>query len=280
MANWIVRSGAPSVSVDDRRILIRSERRVSIKPGDKVLLLLTEKWAFTREARVLDVAQRPRSSQGGEEKPWWEINVSEWSSLPEPVELELFSTSLTFIRNLIRPKLHVRQAYRRLPDADLVTIQRGELFLARETYVTLLGALPRPLQQTFLAETVMSSLQTERSIEFVDRARALIQFIEQRVVSLGNKLIDTQRQWESLLPKTGYPDSMPLCVSDEDELGLPLNLSSQAALFRDLFVELHGADAAEKTLLAKIGDDLAAESRRPSEQRFELLFQDRINERS
>src|SRR5271166_131412 len=137
MAIWIIRANAPSVTVEKKRLVLKSKRRVSIGPGDELVLLSSES-VFVDKARVLEVREAsapsiaPSTESEREQKRWWEIDIDEWKSLPQEIDLTDASTSLTFIRNWRRPKVHVRLAYRRMPDEDLETLERGELFVARD----------------------------------------------------------------------------------------------------------------------------------------------------
>jgi hypothetical protein len=194
MANWIVRSNAPSATVDETRVILRSRRRVAVKAGDDLVLLSSE-WHFTAKARVLEVVEGSGTTlEGGEEKRWWELRIDRWESLAQEIALDDAATSLTFIRNWRRPKIHVRRAYRSLSDDDLETIERGDLFIAREAYLTFISALPPRLAQLFLAESPAPSLRTRDVGDFSARAVALINFVEERVLSVGRVTIAAQAQ--------------------------------------------------------------------------------------
>ena len=278
MAKWIVRSNAPSVAVEETRVVLRSKRRVSIKRGDE-LLLLSNEWVFTDKTNVLDTKESRSRLDSDEEKRWWEVHIDKWEPLPQALDLNDASTSLTFIRNWRRPKVHVRPAYRRLPDDDLETIERGDLFLARETYLSFVSALPPRLVQYFLAESTFPSQIPWDTPEYVDRAVALIRFIEERVLSLGKVVMAAQNQWDRLSSQTALPLPQPLYVWDEDEATLPINLTSQARIFGTLLSESREGSAADRTQLAEIRDILTSPMRRDVERRFERLFRNRFDER-
>lgn len=106
--NWIVRKGVPSVEVDEEsdQIQIRSARKVSIRDGD-VLVLLSEKYVFTHAAKALQVAELPAATERSEPPRTTVITHTGWRLLEPPVEFELFTSSLTFVTSLHRPKLHL-----------------------------------------------------------------------------------------------------------------------------------------------------------------------------
>jgi len=278
MGNWIIRNNAPSISVDDERVVIRSRRRVSIKRHD-VLLLLSNKLVFSHQADVIRVAERKSTLESGDDKRWWEISIPKWDLLPQPIDLDLFSTSLTFIRNWTRPKLHVRHGYRRVPEEDLITIQRGEPFLARETYLTLSNALPTTLLQQFLAEVATSLTSLRVTREYALRSDALIRFIETRVLSIGRVLMDTQVQWQVLLQRIENIEPCPVYIWDEEDAAPPINLSSQAQLFRTLLGGDHQRPDARIAQLGEIIEVLSARSQQADELRFERIFRDFVDER-
>lgn len=277
MAKWIVRSNAPSVTVEKTRVALRSKLRVSIKRGDE-LLLLSNEWVFTDKANVLDTKEGRGGLDSDEEKRWWEVHIDKWEPLPQALALNDASTSLTFVRNWRQPKVHVRRAYRRLPDADLETIERGDLFLARETYLTFINALPPRLVQYFLAERTFPSQTRWDTPEFIDRAVALIRFIEERVLSLGNILVAAQNQWARLSSQMELPLPQSLYVWDGDEATSPINLTSQALIFGGLLSGSREGSAADRTHLAEVHDLLTSPARREVERRFERLFRNRFYE--
>lgn len=114
MRNWIVRQGAPSVEVrvDQKTVFIKSRRRISIARGDP-LLLLNPEWVFTHRSRVVDtkrIATETEAESDGEFS--WQVEIEGWESLAQPVELDLFSASLTFVRNWSRARAHLSPSYR------------------------------------------------------------------------------------------------------------------------------------------------------------------------
>jgi hypothetical protein len=278
MANWIIRANAPSVAVDGNRVVLKSRRRVSIAPGDELVLL---SWAstFVEKARVIEVreASAPSLSPSveGAEKRWWEVHVDEWRDLPEEIKLSEASTSLTFVRNWRRPNVHVRHAYRRLPDEDLETLERGELFVARDAYLTFLDALPPRLVQLFLAENP-HPVRTWDFASYADRARALIRFIEQRVMSVGRLASAAQSQWDIFQGRASLTDAQRLYVWDEAEDAPPIDFTAQVQAFRALQPDGGKEFDPRTSQLTEIADLLS--SRQSAESRFESLFRNRIDE--
>jgi hypothetical protein len=279
MANWIIRANAPSVTIEQKRIVLKSRRRVSIKSGD-VLVLLSRETVFADKAQVLEVREASAPTiapfEEGEIKQWWEIDIDEWKNLQQEVDLTDASTSLTFVRNWRRPKVHVRLAYRRLPDEDLETLERGELFVARDAYLTFLDALPARLVQAFLAVNP-PLLRTRRLTNYAERARALIAFIEERVMSVGRTALAAQNRWNLFLVRSGLRDSPHLYVWDEDEAARPIDFTAQVEAFHTLLPEnTEEPDASGNSQLTEIAVLLA--SRQGTENRFENLFRNRIDE--
>ena len=278
MANWIIRANAPSVTIEKKRVVLKSRRRVSIGAGDALVLLSSES-VFVDKARVLEVREASAPSAApldeGEQKRWWEIDIDDWKSLPQEVDLTDASTSLTFIRKWRRPKIHVRLAYRRLPDEDLETLERGELFVARDAYLTFLDALPARLVQLFLAENP-SPLRTWSSANYADRASAVIKFIEERVMSVGLVASATQSQWDIFMRRADSPDSSRLYVWDEDEAARPIDFTSQVQAFRSLLSEGTDDSGSRRSQLTEISELLA--SRQRAESRFEEIFRNRSDE--
>lgn len=277
MANWIIRANAPSVTVERSRVVLKSRRRVSIASGDELVLLSWES-AFLERARVVEVREASAPSlvpsSEGEEKRWWEIDIDEWKPLPEELKLSEASTSLTFVRNWRRPNVHVRLAYRRLPDEDLETLERGELFVSRDAYLTFLDALPGRLRQLFLAENPPPSWSW-RAADYADRARALIQFIEGRVMSVGRVASATQEQWDLFSRRLGS-DARRLYLWDEEDAGRPIDFTSQVQAFRTLLPETVEEGIPSGSQLTAIAEILP--SREGVERRFETIFRNRIDE--
>jgi hypothetical protein len=245
--------------------------------------LLSSERAFTDKARVLEVTEGSAPTQHEdlrEPKRSWEIVIEKWERLTQEVDLGDASTSLTFVRNWRRPSLHVRPAYRRLPDADLETIERGDLFLARATYLTFLGSLPPRTAQLFLAENFPFPSRTNwEGADYADRSAALVRFIEERVLSVGKVVVAAQNQWEILSSRMGYPKPLPLCVGEEDETA-PINLTSQAEIFGSLLLpEAPDGSEPHPTQLTDIAELITSSARRQVEARFERLFRNRIDER-
>jgi hypothetical protein len=279
MANWIIRANAPSATIEQKRVVLKSRRRVSIKSGDE-LVLLSREAVFVEKAQVLEVREASAPSiapfEEGELKQRWEIKIDEWTSLQQEIDLNDASTSLTFIRNWRRPKVHVRPAYRRLPDEDLATLERGELFVARDAYLTFLDALPARLVQAFLAENP-PLLHTRRTTDYAERALGLIGFIDERVMSVGRTALAAQDRWNRFLARTDSDDSQHLYVWDEEELTWPIDLTAQVDAFRALLPESAAeAESDSRSLLTEIADILA--SRQGTENRFENLFRNRLDE--
>jgi hypothetical protein len=212
----------------------------------------------------------------GEQKRWWEIDIDEWKSLPQEVDLTDASTSLTFIRNWRRPKIHVRLAYRRLPEEDLETLERGDLFVARDAYLTFLDAVPARLSQLFLAENP-PFFRTWRITDYADRARALIDFLEERVMDVGRVAIAAQNSWDLFLGRLDSSGSRPLYVWDEAEDARPIDFTSQVQAFRALLAEnAEHAGFGGSSQLTAVAELLA--SRQSTENRFEALFRNRVDE--
>ena len=272
MANWIIRATAPSVTVEQKRVVLRSRRRVSIVAGDELVLLSNES-VFIDKARVLEV----RHASAPSIAPLDEGDIDEWKSLPQEVDLTDASTSLTFIRDWRRPKIHVRLAYRRLPEEDLETLERGELFVARDAYLTFLDALPARVVQLFLAENP-PPFRAWRITYYADRVRALIAFIEERVMSVGRVAITVQNRWDLFSARTGSSSSPPLYVWDEAEDARPIDFTSQVQAFRILLPEAveEPLSGGNQSQLTEIRDILA--SRQGLEERFEALFRNRLDE--
>jgi hypothetical protein len=279
MANWIIRENAPSATIEQKRVVLKSRRRVSIKSGDE-LVLLSREAVFVNKAQVLGVTEASAPSiapfEESEPKQWGENQIDEWTSLQQEIDLNDASTSLTFIRNWRRPKVHVRPAYRRLPDEDFATLERGELFVARDAYLTFLDALPARLVQAFLAENP-PFLRTRYTTEYAERARALISFIEERVLSVGRTALAVQDRWNLFLAKTDSGASRHLYVWNEDEASWPIDFTAQVAAFRTLLPENGAeADSGGSSQLTEIAEILA--SRQGIESRFENLFRNRVGE--
>jgi hypothetical protein len=279
VANWIIRANAPSVVIEQKRIVLKSRRRVSIASGDE-LVLLSWQSVFVEKARVIGVREASAPSvvpsSEGELKRWWEIDIDEWKDLPAELKLSEASTSLTFVRNWRRPSVHVRLAYRSLPDEDLETLERGELFVARDAYLTFLYALPDRLVQLFLAENPQS-LRGWGFSDYADRARALITFIEQRVMSVGRVASAAQSRWDILRARGNFRDAHGLYVWDEAEDAAPIDFTAQVQAFRTLQPEgTEGDFDAPGSQLMEIAELLA--SRRDTESRFEGVFRSRTNE--
>ena len=277
MANWIIRTNAPSVSVEKSRVVLNSSRRVSIGPDDELVLLSTE-WTFTHKARVREITESRIAVARGGEKRSWEIHITGWQTFPQVVDLNDVSTSLTFIRNWKRPKVHVRHAYRRLPDGDLETLERGEYFLARHAYLTFISALPRRLVQLFLADSSPDPPRGWGSADYPERSRALIRFIEERVLTIGHVVLDAQSQWDALSSQIGAPKPIPLYVWDEDETAPPINLTSQAETFRTLVPEPGDEREPHRAQLTEIGEVVTSPERQATNHRFELLFRNHADE--
>ena len=278
MANWIIRATAPSVTVERDRVVLKSRRRISIAAGD-ALLLLSRELTFSAKARVLEVREGTGrsllSSAEGEEKNWWEIDIDGWKELPLQLKLDEASTSLTFVQNWRRPNVHVRLSYRRLPDEDMKTLDRGELFVARDAYLTLLDALPERLFQSFLAENPRLP-RTWRSVAYADRARALIEFIEKRVMSIGRVASTTQRFWDNLCERTGSTDTHTLYVWNESDDIAPIDFTAQVDAFHALQRDSGEGEQFSGSQLTEIGEIMGA--RQSTELRFENLFRNRIDE--
>lgn len=276
MTTWIIRTGAPSVVLEASRVVLRSRRRISIRSGDELVLLSRES-VFVNKAQVVEVRQGGTpyivSSDEEEKQRWWEVHIEDWKKLRQEIALADASTSLTFIRNWKRPKVHVRLAYRRLPDADMETLERGELFIARDTYLHFLDALPPRLVQLFLAENPPRSVSWTNS-DYAERARALINFIEAHVLCVGRVALATQKLWVQFLTQVGSPDAQRLYLWDEIEAGHPIDFTSQVDAFRTLLPDTEDSGSAgQLTEIAELLD-----SRRSIEDRFETLFRDRIHE--
>jgi hypothetical protein len=272
--NWILREGAPSITVDQgaKAVLIESRRRVSISPGN-VLVLLSEGRRFTQWTQVLEVDARSptRGDSGTAQARLTRISVEEWQTFPIPVEFDLFAASLTFVRNRQKPRLHIRPGYRSLPQNDFETIAAGEPFVAREAWYALMNALPDSMQRKFLAQELLSSTDgVERS--FQERTRALIGFIQRRVLTAGAALKEVADLWHEVCDKAALPREIRAYFHTEDDAAVPDNIEMQAALFQAFQSAALQADEDGRSLL-----DLASERLQTSEldstvERFERLF--------
>ena len=252
---------------------------MSISSGDQLVLLSWDS-TFTEKAQVIEVREASAPSLApdieGEQKRWWEIDVDEWKRLPEELKLSEAATSLTLVRNWRRPNVHIRLAYRRLPDDDLETLQEGHLFVARDAYLSFLDALPGRLVQLFLADNP-HPLQTWRFAGYADRARALISFIEQRVMSVGRVAAAAQSQWDILRDRGGFAEAQRLYVWDEVDESRPIDFTAQVEAFRTLLQPESPEEAdARGSRLTEIAGLLT--SRQSAESRFEALFRNRIDE--
>jgi hypothetical protein len=284
MANWILREGAPSLEVrpDRKIVLIKSKRRSSIRPGD-CIILMSPKWTFTHQSEVLRAPEKPEHELSElEQTPGWSFEVAEWTRFPSPVEFDLFSASLLFVRNWKQPHLHLRPAYRSLSDPDLQTLVNGEPFLARETYLSLMEALPETLRQSFIAEHALPLNNEYRERPFFDLANLAIDFIEQRVVSVGTMVVETDDLWREIAMQAYAPGDLEAYFADEDnQRGNSTaedSVRTQAALFRNVLGELNGKNGETGALFPSVREALTSNSRLQLERRFEFLFRGRNNE--
>jgi hypothetical protein len=272
--NWILREGAPSIKVDKgaKVVLIESRRRVSISPGD-ALVLLSDGRRFTQWTRVLEVdARSPTERDSGTPQPrLTRISVEEWQAFPIPVEFDLFAASLTFVRNRQKPRLHIRPGYRSLPQNDFETIAAGEPFVAREAWYALMDALPDSMQRKFLAQELLSSTDSaERS--FQERTRALIGFIQRRVLTAGAALKEVADLWHEVCGKAGLPREIRAYFHTEDDSAVPDNIETQAALFQVFQSAALQADEDGRALLDLVSERLQTSEQDSTVQRFERLF--------
>jgi hypothetical protein len=159
---------------------------------------------------------------------------------------------------------------------DLATLERGELFVARDAYLTFLDALPARLVQAFLAEN-RPLVRTRRTTDYAERTLTLIGFIDERVMSVGRTALAAQDRWNRFLARTDSGDSRHLYVWDEGESTWPIDLTAQVDAFRALLPESAAeAESGSRSLLTEIADILA--SRQGTENRFENLFRNRLDE--
>lgn len=269
--NWIIREGAPSIKADknSRTVLVSTARRVSIREGD-ILVLLNNHYVFTHTAEVVEAAQKSGTERTPDIRRTTEIVHSGWHALDPPVEFELFTSSLTFVTNRERPKLHLRLGYRNLPEVDLQTILEGEPFLAREAYLALLEALPESLKRTYLAEQLLAQ-GAANAAPYGQRVIALLHFIDSRVLQMGEMIVAVDEAWEDVrkLADTSWAVE-PVFSSDAEGVAAD-SIREQADRFRKV-QDLIGTGEVSPTIFQLTREAMHSPEQSSRVERFERIF--------
>lgn len=285
MRYWLIRAQAPSIKLDleTKALTITSRRLPQIKVDD-VLVLMTgdkKKRIFSHIARV---ANEPASKVVNDGSKWkTKIDLSELKEFPESNDVDLFSFSLTFVRNLLRPELHFRRGYRLIPSHDFHTILNGEAFVARTGYYEFLRALPATLRASFEGEELLLLAADKPVLTFGEKLTRLQRFIQTRVLSVGALLseLNTLIHRMSLHDGDGIPfnhliDDEASSRNHQDRYGD--DIAVQAKLFENLHRSLNlpfsrEAEIQDMDLVTQILTDLKNPGRRAIEKRFEKLFE-------
>ena len=188
MTAWLVRKTAHGVTVDPKRPLfhVHSTTRPGFRPGDDVVLAYGYGGAISFECYANIVKVEQKQDPGSLVNT--AVTVDHWRNLPKDTDLKLMQFSLTIVRNLERPHLHFRRAYRRLPTVDLETLKGGEPFVERSTYYLLLHSLPAALRVGFEDELRQASSERTGAPRLESRLRLLLNFVGNRVLSVGQLL--------------------------------------------------------------------------------------------
>ncbi|CAM8637041.1 hypothetical protein MCEZEM1_00068 [Comamonadaceae bacterium] len=277
MANWLVRTDAPSISFDGKfeEFFIRSRRKPRIGVGDTILFLKSASGElFENFAKVTGLRQAEMADDMGIAST--AFSVSKIKGASPGVDIDSLKFSLTFVRNLTNPKLHFRRGYRSVSAQDLRTIESGEAFLARTAYYELLGSLPETLRASFEADEIIGAAQMGGlSNEYRYRLERLNEFIEIRILSVGQMLGEINESLDLL----NFNDDFEHCfvANDTDMRTRADSLTVQVDRFGHLNDALNtplSADARlEKTnVIQQLIQELDRQERKTSESRFEREF--------
>jgi hypothetical protein len=277
MANWLVRTDAPSISFDGKfeEFVVTSRRRPRIRVGDTVVFLKSASGElFENFAKVTGVRQGEKTADEGVLTTT--VSVSKLKNSISDVYIDSLKFSLVFVRNLDNPKMHFRRGYRSVSAQDLRTIESGEAFLARTAYYELLGSLPGALRASFEADEIIGAAQKgSLSLEFRSRLRRLGEFIESRVLSVGKLLGEINKNLELLNFNSDFEHCF--VVVDADMANRVDLLSVQLQRFERLNEALSAQiSAVEKqgqlNVIQQLLRELDQKERRISEDRFEREF--------
>jgi hypothetical protein len=277
MANWLVRTDAPSISFNGKfeEFVVTSRRKPRIRAGDTILFLKSASGVlFENFAKVTHVRQAEKTDDDGNGAT--SFLVSRYESAIPDIDIDSLKFSLTFVRNFSNPSLHFRRGYRSVSAQDLKTIINGEAFLARTAYYELLGSLPSTLRASFEADEIIGAAQKGGlSFEFRSRLKRLNEFIEVRILSVGKRLGEINQSLNFL----NLNDDFDHCfVADDADVRTRANfLSVQIDRFRHLNealnTELIANDELKKNnVIQQLLQELDRQERRISESRFEREF--------
>jgi hypothetical protein len=281
MRCWLVRWNAPSISTsgDSPGFVITSRRQPSIKDGDTIVTFtyMGRDAEFKDSGKVVGVSHSDAKDEDGYFRT--RVSVSEWSPLKEAVDLKSVLYSLTFVHNLEKPYLHFYRGYRSLPTEDFETIISGEVFVSRTAYYTLLEALPHSLQIAFQIQQLLEPPLRRTNTRFDEQLRRLEQFIADRVISIGNQIIELNRTIEQCEFHARNGSKLKHCIVDETQLSRavptrPDDIARQANLFEVLqdtarkYQETVNPELVSALIIFR-GSNRAT---LPTESRFERLF--------
>jgi hypothetical protein len=190
MTDWLVREHARGVMIDasQNSVTISAKSQPRFRANDRMLLAsgYGDDLTFNNLGKIasVDVLEQRGLDDGVAIK----ATIEKWVQLPEETTLGLMQFSLTFVKNLERPHVHFRRAYRKLPESDTQTLVDGEPFVMRTAYYNLLYSLSSETKRTFVRELedTSESVRDRRLLD--DRIRLLLGFIERRILSVGRTL--------------------------------------------------------------------------------------------
>jgi hypothetical protein len=277
MANWLVRTDAPSISFDGKfeEFVVTSRRKPRIGAGDTILFLKSASGElFENFAKVTDVRQAEKTDDDGKRETTY--SVSKIKGASPDVDIDSLKFSLTFVRNLAHPRLHFRRGYRSVSAQDLRTIENGEAFLARTAYYELLGSLPSTLRASFEADEIIGAAKKGGlSFEYRSRLQRLNEFIEVRILSVGKRLGEINQSLELLNFNADFEHCF---VADDTDVRTRADLLSvQVDRFSNLNEALNTpliADAKleQTNVIQQLLQELDRQERKISESRFEREF--------
>ncbi len=213
--------------------ILQTRRRVAVKLDDDVVAFkrLSNDVTFLWSATVVSVDSVDSVDETFATTRETRIVVRRDERIEQPMELDEYAFSLLKVYRFSHPARHFLQLYTRLPDFDLETLIRGQVFWARTAIGMFASALPRE-RLLDVRNLIARALPDARpSTELSVAWRVIRDFIEHEyidVVPLFDEIRDGLRKIESV---QAFVNELGIV---DDEASRPDLLLRQSALFAEL----------------------------------------------
>lgn len=261
-------------------IFISRESEISVDKGDEFIYSTGTNAHFEKKGtvikkkkiRTLPISDKDRKANESRKqkglKPLgreyeWELDTRIDKELKRPHYYSDLVYSLLFVNNYSKPKEHIEQKIRLIPDFDFETIEMGLVYLSRTAFGKLFNCLP--FENKLHIRQLIFDYNREKNItakDYIQNTKQIITYVNEQFMAQGVFL----KHSKDMLVRRFGDKAKAFSIYDE-RYKADKNIYNQATLFEPLL---------EKNTIQILSDLITAvRQNRKDEERFEKAFNTR-----